>query len=109
MPTKRWIWGALALISLAVGFAVLPRKTGQASAAQTGARQAPTTSFRILFGLGDREPTRWDGKVDLTGGKIVSVSGWRFAEDDTSGDRTWKLGSRRGLPPVGRGNLGQPG
>jgi hypothetical protein len=58
-------------------------------------------SFRILFGLADKEPTAWDGSVKVSGGTVRSITGWRFAGDDVSDYKaTWKLATRRNRPLV---------
>ncbi|MBM3745120.1 MAG: hypothetical protein FJW34_04930 [Acidobacteria bacterium] len=57
----------------------------------------PAAAFRILLGMGDAEPTVWDGKITASGARILSIQGWRFAETDSSDYRTsWKAQSRRG-------------
>jgi len=99
---KRAMWVALAL---AVG-ALLSwqgRRTQPIEMPQAAA-------FRILLGVGDPEPTVWDGKISATGARIVSIQGWRFAATDSSDYRSsWKASSRRGLPPVGAQAAGKPG
>lgn len=67
-------------------------------------------AFRILLGVGDKEPTIWDGKISLSGGRILSIQGWRFSGTDSSDYRTsWKASSRRGLPPAGARREGAQG
>jgi hypothetical protein len=56
---------------------------------------AEETAFRILFGLTDTEAARWDGGVKVTGGKVTSIKGWRFTDDDTTDyTSTWKIATR---------------
>ena len=43
----------------------------------------PLTSFRILLGVGDTQPTVWDGSIKLSSGTVRSIQGWRFAVDGT--------------------------
>ena len=60
--------------------------------------------------MGDKEPTVWDGKISLAGGRILSIQGWRFAATDASDySSSWKASSRRGLPAAGARQQGQPG
>src|SRR5580693_5853573 len=58
-----------------------------------------TTTFRVMLGVGDREPTDWDGSVKVSGGQVVSIQGWRFVQNDSTDYKsTWKLATRRLLP-----------
>ena len=42
--------------------------------------------FRIILGLKDTQPKRWQGKVQVTGGDILALTGWRFAGQDRAND-----------------------
>src|SRR2546427_10004885 len=111
MLKKTWTW-VLATAAVASGFALYPKRAVEtrADAAPPANRGPAATSFRIVFGIGDREPARWDGHVDLAGGKITDIAGWRFAAEDGSiAPAGWKVSTRRGLLPVGARNVGQPG
>ncbi len=55
--------------------------------------------YCILFGIGDTEPTKWDGSIEATGARVLSMQGWRLDEGDAvegneirSGE--WKLSTR---------------
>jgi hypothetical protein len=51
--------------------------------------------FRVRFGLTDDGNTRWDGTVSVSPGKVASISGWRFQEDDAvEGITGWKASTR---------------
>jgi hypothetical protein len=70
-----------------------------------------TTTFRVLLGVGDLEPTVWDGSVKLSSGQVSSIQGWRFAQQDSSDYKsTWKASTRHIGPPNpaarAAGNLG---
>jgi hypothetical protein len=59
-------------------------------------------AFRVLLGVGDTEPTVWDGSVKVSQGKIDSIQGWRFAEaDSTDGRSSWRCSSGFGLTQIG--------
>ncbi len=69
-----------------------------------------TRTFRIVFGENDSDPRTWDGTIEVAGGEIASLAGWRFAEGDAlDGARGWKLRTRvinledqrRGMTEVG--------
>ncbi|MGH7221912.1 MAG: hypothetical protein ACRELF_01645, partial [Gemmataceae bacterium] len=51
----------------------------------------PRHVFRVTVGLKDKKATDWSGKVEISGGEIVSIAGWRFEEKDAvDGVRGWK-------------------
>ena len=113
---RRTVPFALLAVLAAVAFGLRSGAPIGAGAPQTPAAPAPqpaaaaVTAFRIILGIGDREPTVWDGKIQLTGGKVLEVDGWRFAEsDEVLGTSGWKLSTRRGPPPVGARNAAAPG
>ena len=39
-------------------------------------------SALVKVGLRDAEPTQWRGKVEITGGEIAELRGWRFRDQD---------------------------
>ncbi|WP_180540420.1 DUF3604 domain-containing protein [Nevskia soli] len=47
------------------------------------------TSVRILLGVGDTTPTRWDGTLQVAGGSMVSLDPWRFEGSDGISGATW--------------------
>ncbi len=54
--------------------------------------------FRIVFGLQDSQPRRWDGKISVTGGEILSVDGWRSdPSDHSSADGSFAFSTKIGL------------
>ena len=55
----------------------------------------PVSSVRVLFGLTDTEPTRWDGTVSIDSGSVKAIQGWRFgADDSTDYASSWKAATR---------------
>ncbi len=97
---------------LAIGFAVIgllglssvwawPRpQRAEQDAAQAGHQDRPApldtkeTTVRVLLGVGDAEPTPWDGKVSVGQGQVAGVEGWRFrAGDVVNGPEEWKAAS----------------
>jgi hypothetical protein len=46
-------------------------------------------SVRILLGIGDTEPVRWDGTITPSGGSITSINGWRFEGSDGISGSVW--------------------
>ena len=53
--------------------------------------EPPRHVFRITVGLKDKKPTDWSGKVEISGGEIESIKGWRFEEKDAvDGVSGWK-------------------
>ena len=62
-----------------------------AVAASQKQSEAPRHLFRITFGLTDKKATDWSGKVEISGGQIASLTGWRFEEmDAVDGVQGWK-------------------
>jgi hypothetical protein len=54
-------------------------------------------SFRIVFGNLRLASRHYDGSVAINGGKLVSVSGWRFfGEDKILSSTSWKLSIKPG-------------
>lgn len=52
--------------------------------------------LKIRFGVGDKQPTKWDGSVSTSEGKVGWVSGWRFeAMDAVKGTDGWTASTRR--------------
>jgi hypothetical protein len=54
-------------------------------------RGAAQVSVRILLGVGDTESVRWDGTIAAQGGKIASLTPWRFEGADAIVGSTWHL------------------
>jgi hypothetical protein len=53
--------------------------------------ESPRHVFRITFGLQDKKSTDWSGQVEISGGEIASIVGWRFEEkDEVDGVSGWK-------------------
>ena len=66
---------------------------------------------RVILGLGDTNPTRWDGSASARGATIASIEPWRFDGNDAlAGSSGWKMsthpirlfgGGRQGAcPPI---------
>jgi hypothetical protein len=53
-----------------------------AVAASQKQSQSPHHLFRITFGFRDKKATNWSDKIDISGGQIASITGWRFEEQD---------------------------
>ena len=98
----------LAVIVLILGLFIYPSVTQRAQGGPAKGIEMPETrSFRILLGLGDTEPTAWDGSIKVSSGKIVSIQGWRFAENDSSDYKSsWKASTRRGMAAAAQRRAG---
>jgi hypothetical protein len=58
------------------------------------------SAFRILFGMTDRERTKWDGALAVSPGAIARIEPWRFDEDDkieesSAASARWKISTRQ--------------
>lgn len=59
------------------------------------AAPAHEVGVRLRFGLTDQGNTKWDGTVTVAPGRVDSISGWRFQQDDTvDGTSGWKATTR---------------
>ncbi len=68
------------------------------------------TSFRIVFGIGDKEPTVWDGSVRPTSARITGIRGFNFAaKDTTDGKSSWTVSTRTATPSGAQRRAGRPG
>ena len=78
------------------GFQAGPKRT--AISPQEAARTAGSSNlrtYRIIFGETDQEGKNWDGAIEVSGGEVASLAGWRFTEQDrVEGVRSWKLTTR---------------
>ena len=65
--------------------------------AQSGTRKPEaTSSIRIVFGLTDSAPSRWDGSVQLQDGHVTAIQGVRFGpEDSTDYQSSWRAVTRQ--------------
>jgi len=57
--------------------------------------QPPVWTFRVLLGVKDKKPTDWSGKIEVAGGHVVSIEGWRFEKNDkVDGTAGWQCQTR---------------
>lgn len=104
MKLKSLFWAAAPIALVTAGIAIYPQ---QRNSKETDMPQA--AAFRILLGVGDREPTVWDGTITVTPGSIQRLQGWRFRGDDATDSKTsWKASSGNTPGQVGRLAAGQP-
>ena len=98
MARKYWAASLPLAGSIAVAVALYPQSRNA-----TELEMPEAVTFRILFGARDREPAVWDGNISLSGGKILSIQGWRFRENDRTDYRSsWKASTRPASPQGGR-------
>src|SRR5262249_10181159 len=95
------------------------RTTGQSAPATGDAQPRPldseATVVRLLFGVGDAEPTPWKGKAAVDRGEIVAIEPWRFrAGSSVTGPGAWESRSlyllkapKAATKPKGVGKKGQ--
>jgi len=93
----------LACLSLIVWFLPSTRNLSEdVGAFSTSVASAEEESaFRILFGMTDREGTKWDGALAISPGAIARIEPWRFDEDDkieesSAASARWKISTRQG-------------
>jgi len=85
------------LLSLTLCFAAVV-------AAWVSGALADDVGLRIRFGLNDEQPTPWNGKVEVSSGRVTHIGGWRFSKDDEVNGTTGWTASTHPLAQQGRGN-----
>ncbi len=55
--------------------------------------QSPA-AFRVLCGVTDAVPARWDGTLSAKNAGAITLEGWRFEGDDNATDTTFHFSSR---------------
>ncbi len=61
-----------------------------------GGRLEAACGVRLLLGLTDSGPVRWDGSLTVTGGRLAGLEPWRFDLDDAvTGAASWRASTRR--------------
>jgi hypothetical protein len=108
---KRILTVSFPLAALLAAFVLYPWKTPQAQtqrvAASASGQQA---TFRILFGIGDTEPTAWDGSVKANSARVMRIEGWRFVDGDSTDERaSWKASTHTGPPGAAGRRAGRTG
>src|SRR2546426_11957695 len=84
----------LALVVIAGGAVGVVVSLGPQRYQPPAPRRPPSTHFFVLLGIGDPQPTRWDGSVRVTGGKISKIDVWRPGPGDIADIAGWKVSSR---------------
>ncbi len=73
------------------------------TAAAMRAPELPLHTFRVHLGLHDQEPTDWSGQVTVTDGEVITLTGWRFEQQDAiQGTRAWKCRTHNYIAPERR-------
>ena len=109
MSSKSILLKGTPLLLAAAGVCLYPLRPQHAQVGQISMPDA--VSFRVLLGVGDTEPTVWDGSVKLSGGQVTAIQGWRFAQRDSSDYKSsWKASTRRLAPQnAAAKKAGRPG
>lgn len=83
------------LVGLIGASAVVSQNDGGERKGAAGPALDPSvTSVRILLGVGDEAPRRWNGRVTVDRGEVVGVEGWRFRKGDMTTVRdSWEASS----------------
>jgi len=67
----------------------------------------PAMCIRLSFGWRDTVPRRWDGRVEVKGGRLERIEGWRFGPNDSvQPEGSWRAASG---PSVATANPVWPG
>src|SRR5262249_25962096 len=75
-----------------------------AAAAAVRQGEPPQHQFRVIFGLKDKQPTDWSGKIAVAAGEVTALVGWRFeAKDDSvQGTTGWTCSTHDEIAPLKR-------
>jgi hypothetical protein len=67
-------------------------------------RDPDTLYVRVVVGLKDKQPRDWSGTVEVTGGEVVAMTGWRFEDkkDAINGKKGWSCTTHNGIAPEKR-------
>ncbi|HKB40435.1 MAG TPA: hypothetical protein VKD72_28660, partial [Gemmataceae bacterium] len=88
LRTRRVLGGLAALAVMAV------------VAAAVRQQEPPRHAFRVVVGLKDKEPTDWSGKVEIQGGELASLAGWRFeGKEDAVSGAAWTCKTHNNIAP----------
>ena len=55
---------------------------------------AEDVGVRVILGLGDTSPTKWDGSATASGAAIRAIEPWRFEDPDAIDGTSWKVSTR---------------
>src|SRR4051812_32829472 len=58
------------------------------------AAEQPIT-FRVRFGMKDKDGADWSGKLTLSEGTVQSIRGWRWVAGDKAEGNAWPIATRR--------------
>ncbi len=87
-------------------------KTGLLCLFALSAGAQAAVGVRVILGLTDKTPTKWDGTVSAKGARITGIEPWRFEGEDAlaGGGNSWNLSThpirlfgganQQGTPPV---------
>lgn len=102
MRKRNWIVVSAVLVAVAAGVSLYSQGRNTKETAMPAA-----VAFRVLLGVGDKEPTDWDGSVTVSPGRIENIQGMHFRGPDSTDSRSkWKASSGLSLTPVGRAYAG---
>jgi hypothetical protein len=102
---RRWPLFGIVLVLLAIVLAAQPKPE----------KKPPEHLLRITLGLKDEKSTDWSGKLEVSGGEIVALEGWRFEATDkvtTNPDRkggVFTCSTHEYIAPGERTKLATPG
>ena len=103
MQKKTWLAFAVLLAAVVAGLKIYPQNRNAAPVPS-----APGgTDFRILLGVNDTAPTKWDGTITVAGGRVTEIRGWRFTAADSADTSGWKASTRNAVQR--KGNVGPHG
>ena len=88
----------LSLIGLGSGPSIWKSDAVVAEAVPANAAGGPEVTLLVRFGVTDREPAEWHGKITVSAGKVERIEPWRFTSEDKIDSESWTISTRR-MPP----------
>lgn len=83
------------LFSAAAGATLLAGAALWSAQTHAAEIQGPVT-VRIRFGMKDKEPTDWSGKLEVGSAKVDNIRGWRWMDGDSAEGNAFTVRTRRG-------------
>lgn len=72
-----------------------------------GFQAQAAVGVRLILGVTDKQPVKWDGSVSARNARITSLEPWRFMQDDSISGTSWRVSTHPALLFGSRGRRPQ--
>jgi len=93
---KKHVRNALTLLFPILTLVLLAARPAQRPQTIAFADVPARYAFRFVFGVADTAEQKWDGRIEVRGGKLVRLEGWRFRQPDAVQGAEFRLTTRAG-------------